>query len=213
MQRAIHCWTFTPAYQLWWHTAAQPPWSHQETTMVFFHPLPSLFSEGEILMQMSDTQRLLSSDLEVVVSGFPWGWCASGDKSGLHILHLAGISFSVPTGRCCLPAIPAARDRGVLQSCHSCCCAIFGAVWGLSPPSGNANLSGFMLKTRGGYQMCTPRLQGCSTAVPECPFLASLSGPAGKAASGSVGSVSQPFHGSHSSASQPSIVHTAWVWG
>lgn len=48
--------------------------------MAFFHPLPSLVSEGEILMQMSDTQRLLSSDLEVVVSGFPWGWCASGDK-------------------------------------------------------------------------------------------------------------------------------------
>lgn len=40
----------------------------------FFHLLLSFSPEGEILMQMSDTQRLLSSDLEVVVSGFPKGW-------------------------------------------------------------------------------------------------------------------------------------------
>lgn len=45
-----------------------------------FPPSPICFLKGEILLQMSNTQRLLSSDLEVVVSGFPGGWCRWGKK-------------------------------------------------------------------------------------------------------------------------------------
>lgn len=56
------------------HAAGLPPWAHEEMATGLFHLLLSFSPEGEILMQMSDTQRLLSSDLEVVVSGFPKGW-------------------------------------------------------------------------------------------------------------------------------------------
>lgn len=118
---------------------------------------------------------------------------------------LAFPSQSLQAGAASLPSLLHVTEvycRAAMP--RACCCSIFGAVWGLSPPSGNANLSSLVLWTKGGYQMYTPRLQGCSTATPECPFLAFLSRPAGKGASGSVSSVSQPFHGSHNSASQPS---------
>lgn len=76
-------------------------------------------------MQMSDTQRLLTSDLEVVVSVFPRDWLKSGKEGTSHpaarwrlpsLLYLP--PSHVPAGRCCLPAVPAARGGGMLQSWH-----------------------------------------------------------------------------------------------
>lgn len=63
-------WTFTAVYhQPELHAALAHEKMPQDFFISWLFPL-----EGEILMQMSDTQRLLSSDLEVVVSGFPKGW-------------------------------------------------------------------------------------------------------------------------------------------
>lgn len=110
-------------------------------------------------------------------------------------------SLSVPAGRCCLPAIPAAHDRGVLQSCNTqsllpfrfwCCVGTVTTLRGCQPSQPHA-------EDQRRVPNGAPRLHGCSTAAPACPFLAFLWGPAGKGATGSVGSVS-----SHSSASQPS---------
>lgn len=73
VQRALRCdiwWTFTPIYH---QPESCASLGAQGNGRGIFLPSLVSFPEGEILMQMSNTQRLLSSDLEVVVSGLPGG--------------------------------------------------------------------------------------------------------------------------------------------
>lgn len=66
-------------------------------------------SEGEILMQMSDTQRLLTSDLEVVVSVFPEGLVRVGDRRDFpprSSLAFAPFAPSPSLSRACWQVLP-----------------------------------------------------------------------------------------------------------